>query len=187
MKEIKIKCPTCGKILRLADNPNINNAVFTCPVCKEKHVVGNCQRIVGAPIQNIADEETQYFFPSRSISGDETQIAESLKQQSGMGEFVDDYGRTYKLHLGVSTIGRKASSSVAAIQITTEDRYMSRNHAVIEVKNAGGKIIHILRHGAGKNSSYINGTIMQAKDQFVLNNGDRLTFGKTELTFKCPL
>lgn len=184
MNEIKIKCPKCGKILRLADNPNINNAVFTCPVCKEKNKVGVCQRIVDAPVQNISSEETQYFFPSSAPSGDETQIAGSSVQQPGIGYFIDNNGRTYKLHLGVSTIGRKASTSYALVQIYTEDRYMSRNHAIIEVKNAGGQIIHILRHGAGKNSSYINGTIMQGSDQFILNDGDRLTFGKTELTFK---
>ena len=43
MNEIKIKCPTCGKVLRLQDAPNINAAFFTCPVCEEKHVVGKCQ------------------------------------------------------------------------------------------------------------------------------------------------
>lgn len=42
MNEIKIKCPTCGKVLRLQDAPNINAASFTCPVCEEKHVVGKC-------------------------------------------------------------------------------------------------------------------------------------------------
>ena len=46
MNEIKIKCPTCGKVLRLKDVPNINAAFFTCPVCKEKHIVGKCQRYV---------------------------------------------------------------------------------------------------------------------------------------------
>ena len=30
MSEIKIKCPTCGKVLRLQDAPNIDAAFFTC-------------------------------------------------------------------------------------------------------------------------------------------------------------
>lgn len=182
--EIKIKCPKCGKILRLADNPNINNAVFTCPVCKEKNKVGICQRITDAPVQNIANEETQYFFQSSAPSTEETQVAGSTMMRPEAGTLVDSYGRTYKLSLGVSTIGRHASSSIAAVQIRTEDRTMSRNHAIIEVKSVGGKTIHLLRHGAGKNSSYVNGTIMQAGDQFVLNDGDRMKFGMTELTFK---
>lgn len=52
---IRIKCPTCGKILRLNNVPNINAATFTCPVCKEKHVVGQCQRYV--PTQTSECEE----------------------------------------------------------------------------------------------------------------------------------
>lgn len=46
MNEIKIKCPTCGKVLCLQEAPNIDAAFFTCPVCKEKHIVGKCQRYV---------------------------------------------------------------------------------------------------------------------------------------------
>ena len=59
MNEIKIKCPTCGKVLRLKDVPNINAAFFTCPVCKEKHIVGKCQRYVEQPkpIASSGDEK----------------------------------------------------------------------------------------------------------------------------------
>lgn len=73
MNEIKIKCPTCGKVLRLKDVPNINAAFFTCPVCKEKHIVGKCQRYVEQP-KPIAS------------SGDETQYGGGFVQQSGGDE-----------------------------------------------------------------------------------------------------
>lgn len=183
--EIKIKCPHCGKILRLTDNPNINKAVFTCPVCKEKNKVGNCQRIVDAPIQNIASEETQYSFHSFSAAGgDETQFIGAQSKQPNVGVLVDNGGKTYKLTFGVSTIGRKATTSIALVQIDTDDRTMSRNHAIIEVKAAGEQVIHILRNSANKNPSYINGTLIEGCDQFVLNNGDRIKMGMTELTFK---
>ena len=73
MNEIKIKCPTCGKVLRLKDVPNINAAFFTCPVCKETHIVGKCQRYVEQP-KPIAS------------SGDETQYGGGFVQQSGGDE-----------------------------------------------------------------------------------------------------
>lgn len=61
MNEIKIKCPTCGKVLRLQDAPNINAASFTCPVCEEKHVVGKCQRYVEQPKPMASSgDETRY-------------------------------------------------------------------------------------------------------------------------------
>lgn len=188
MSEIKIKCPKCGKILRLLDSPTINNATFTCPVCKEKHKVGECLRIVDAPKQNIASEETQYgFTPSASASGDETQIVGASQSQSKLGTLADNSGRAYPLAMGINTIGRKATTSTASVQINVEDRYMSRSHAIIEVKNAGGQTLHILRNGANKNPSYLNGTLVEANDQLILNNGDRIKLGMTELTFRGPL
>ena len=101
-----------------------------------------------------------------------------------VGVLVDNMGSTYALRLGINTIGRSAASSTATIQIATNDRTMSRSHAVIEVSNAGGKTIHILRNGANKNPSYMNGVLIGQQDQLVLNNGDRIKMGSTELTFK---
>lgn len=203
MSEIKIKCPTCGKVLRLADAPNINQASFTCPVCKDKHVVGKCQRVMNTP----TSEETQYdSHQSTGYScGEETQIGGCSQRSEetqiggysqrgdetrigfapkGAGCLVDSFGRSYPLRQGVNTIGRKAQTSTATIQIQTDDHYMSRNHAIIEVRHGGGKTICLLKNWDNKNSSYLNGTLVAAGDQLVLNNGDRMRFGKTELTFK---
>ena len=198
MSEIKIKCPTCGKVLRLQDAPNINAASFTCPVCKEKHVVGKCQRYVeqpkpaassgdetqygGGSAQQQGGDETRIGSQPQYGSGDETRIGSALRP--AVGVLVDNMGRTYQLRSGINTIGRKASSSAASVQIATEDRTMSRSHAIIEVSNAGGKQIHILRNGANKNPSYLNGSLIGQQDQLILNNGDRIKMGNTELTFK---
>lgn len=198
MSEIKIKCPTCGKILRLQDSPTIKTASFTCPVCKEKHVVGNCQRFVEQPKPQLPDGDETQYGPSTSClrSGDETQYAESRCSTSSEetqiqsapllneGALVDNLGRSYKLRLGINTIGRKASTSSATVQIATTDRTMSRSHAVIEVRNAGGQMVHILKNGANKNPSYHKGSLVGASDQMILNNGDKVKFGSTELTFK---
>ncbi len=185
MSEIKIKCPTCGKVLRLQDAPNINAATFTCPVCKEKHVVGQCQRFVEQPKPaNLSSEETQYGPTGSSTGGgDETRIG-GYSSGIKIGALADNMGRTYQLCMGINTVGRQASSSTATVQIVTNDRTMSRSHAIIEVRNAGGKTVHILRNGTNKNPSYLNGTVIGLQDQLVLNNGDRILMGSTELTFK---
>lgn len=197
MNEIKIKCPTCGKVLRLQDAPNINAASFTCPVCEEKHVVGKCQRYVEQPKPMVSSgDETRYGGASVQQGGDETRIG-SQPQCGGsdetrigsasspaVGVLVDNLGRTYQLRSGINTIGRKAASSPASVQIATDDRTMSRSHAVIEVSHAGGKTIHILRNGANKNPSFLNGSLIGQHDQLILNNGDRIKMGNTEMTFK---
>lgn len=184
MSEIKIKCPTCGKVLRLQDAPNIDAAFFTCPVCKEKHIVGKCQRYVEQPSPIApSGDETQYVGASAQQSGgDETRIGSSPIASVGM--LIDNKGATYQLCIGINTIGRKAVSSSASVQIATDDRTMSRSHAIIEVRNAGGQTLHILRNGANKNPSYLNGSVIGQKDQLILNNGDRIKMGNTELTFK---
>lgn len=197
MNEIKIKCPTCGKVLRLQNAPNINAASFTCPVCEEKHVVGKCQRYVEQPKPMASSgDETRYGGASAQQGDDETRIG-SQPQCGGsdetrigsasspaVGVLVDNLGRTYQLRSGINTIGRKAASSPASVQIATDDRTMSRSHAVIEVSHAGGKTIHILRNGANKNPSFLNGSLIGQHDQLILNNGDRIKMGNTEMTFK---
>ena len=186
MNEIKIKCPTCGKVLRLQDAPNINAASFTCPVCEEKHVVGKCQRYVEQPKPMVSSgDETRYGGASARQGGDETRIG-SQPQCGGsdetrigsasspaVGVLMDNMGRTYQLRLGINTIGRKAASSPASVQIATDDRTMSRSHAVIDVSHAGGKT-----------PSFLNGSLIGQQDQLILNNGDRIKMGNTEMTFK---
>lgn len=181
MSEIKIKCPTCGKVLRLAECPNINALLFTCPVCHDRHMVGNCQRYVQPPAFTTA-EETRYGGMDHQCVGEETQVG-SL-QEIKVGTLVDQTGRTYQLVLGLNTIGRQAPSSTATVQIVTADRTMSRRHAVIDVRNAGGQILHIFKNDANKNPSYVNDTLVECSDQMVLNDGNRLKLGGTILTFK---
>ena len=197
MNEIKIKCPTCGKVLRLQDAPNINAASFTCPVCEEKHVVGKCQRYVEQPKPMVSSgDEARDGGASPQQGGDETRIGPQPQcggsdetrigsaSSPAVGVLVDNLGRTYQLRSGINTIGRKAASSPASVQIATDDRTMSRSHAVIEVSHAGGKTIHILRNGANKNPSFLNGSLIGQHDQLILNNGDRIKMGNTEMTFK---
>lgn len=186
MSEIKIKCPSCGKILRIPYRPNIDKAVITCPVCKEKHIVGNCERYNPQPVNRTSAEETQYGDVRNTSSGDETLIGDSdgtrigTQQPVGVGKLVDGNGEEYLLRQGVNTIGRKASTSNATLQINTADRYMSRSHAIISV-NAG---IHIIRNHENKNPSYVNGIMIVGNDQVVLNDGDNVKLGNTVLTFR---
>lgn len=198
MSEITIKCPTCGKILRLHDSPTINTASFTCPVCKEKHIVRNCQRVVKSqPKQSAISEETQYGYSQPTRNSEETQYGPALSHMGGgeetqiasapvqIGNLIDnDNGTRYQLQLGANIVGRKAATSPATIQIVDNSGYMSRNHASIEVRNAGGKLLHIFKNTKNQNSSYINDVLVQNGDQLILNDGDRLKLGEKKLTFK---
>ena len=103
---------------------------------------------------------------------------------SATGKLVDNYGRSYSLAMGINTIGRGDSSSSASVQILTEDLYMSRNHAVIDVINTGREISHVLKFGENRQISiYHNGVPLNVGSNARLSNGDRIRLGHTELTF----
>lgn len=202
MSEIKIKCPTCGKVLRLPETPNINAASFTCPVCHERHVVGQCQRYVPAPPPPTATEvdKTRYDDASPTTEqpgGDKTRHSGSPAgptldvpntigpaAQPTVGMLVDANGASYQLTQGFNGIGRKANNSAATVKIATTDRTMSRCHAIIEVQSAGGHLLHILKNWENKNPTFLNDMQLAPGDQLILNPGDRLKMGNTILTFK---
>ena len=194
MSEISIKCPTCGKILRIKETPTINTAKFICPVCKEKHIVGNCQRIQKNRPKDI--EATQYGTSQSTTSGsaEDTQYEPNgsgavegtrvANAPVNVGYLVDSAGRRYQLSKGVNTIGRKAMASNATVQIDDPNGYMSRNHASIEVRERGNQLLYIMKNTLNKNPSYVNGNLVNEGDQLILNHGDRLKLGFNELTFK---
>lgn len=192
MNTIKIKCPTCGKVLIVQDAPGINNKSFICPVCKEKHILGKC-RIAEKP--RVTGEETEYTFNNQkpstsevtqymSTTGAVAEKAPETNVQVKTCSLVDAGGKRYQLSSGINTIGRKASSSCATIQIEVDDCYMSRNHAVIDVRNVAGQIISIFKNGKNKNASMLNGNIVGETDQLILNAGDKIKLGETILTYE---
>lgn len=102
----------------------------------------------------------------------------SPESLSATGKLVDNYGRAYSLTMGINTIGHGDSSSSASVQISTEDRYMSRNHAVIDVINTGREISHVLKFGENRQISiYHNGIPLNVGANARLSNGDRIRLG----------
>ena len=94
-------------------------------------------------------------------------------------------GITYDLELGDNTIGRKAQTSKASLQIDTTDRYMSRQHARISVRRLpDGGLKSVLRNDQNKNDTLIDGQAIENGDEIRLTNGTRITMGHTTLTYK---
>lgn len=226
MADMRIKCPTCGKVLKIACSEGENKS-FVCPVCMQRHKVSECQKAdplprrphvnpAGprgdvAPAAPRSGGETQYGFgggvpmgggdetqfgpaPRPALGGDETQIGglggfagrghDETQVFARPGYLVDSLGNRYDLKEGNNIVGRRAMSSRATIQIEDPTGYMSRSHASIEVRIQGGSLLHILSNTINKNPSFVNGTKVEQGDQLILNDGDRLKFASTELTFK---
>ena len=62
--------------------------------------------------------------------------------------------------------------------------FMSREHAVVNVRRLpnGGLKVDVTNH-KNKNSTKINGILLQDGDAIVLHDGDTIELGKTKLTF----
>lgn len=74
------------------------------------------------------------------------------------------------------TIGRSEDNN-----FVLPDRWISRNHAMLQFMENGE--FYMIDLGS-RNGSFVNGR--RVSIPVILNNGDRLTFGQTELEFYCP-
>lgn len=74
------------------------------------------------------------------------------------------------------TIGRNEDNN-----LVIPDRWISRNHALLQYMENGEFFLIDL---GSRNGSFINGRRVSVP--VTLRNGDRLTFGQTELDFYCP-
>lgn len=202
---IKIKCPFCGAVLKVKQQPGLDKASITCPVCKNKSsftaskaaldgatsatmVDGDKTQLPGAPYNFGMDaEKTLYTAGNKShFNNEETTTAKPIN--ISIGALVEKSGKRWPLHPGVNTIGRKLQSDPQQVDVPISDytgaRRMSRNHAKIEViRLANGSAKHILYNWQNKNSTFVGGDPLEADDRIVLNNGTVLKFANVDVKF----
>ena len=169
MEKIKIKCPFCGKILIVADNPANAGKRLRCPACKEMSDFEDFKRVVE---QKVSDE-TEVNLGSRTIS-DGFSLTDKLT------------GKSYKLHQGRNLIGRMTYKGTpkADVPICTEDMGFSREHLNIEVVRGCDGIFHCYASNASnKNDTFINGELLSGDDKIGLESGDQIKSSTTTLIF----
>ena len=170
---IRIKCPSCCAVLSAKKMVGLETKIIPCPICKKSSHFSVYQK-PNTPLLSIMED-------------DKTNIGcETIIRDKGLiiGKLVVQYGRQdYPLKLGVNTIGRKAVSSVATVQIVTEDKTMSRQHAIIEVNKTAKGYTHRLRNHQNKNATYVNSQLIGDGDVVVLSGGVQIKMGDTLLLF----
>ena len=172
MGRMKIVCPNCRSLLTIEETPGIADKMLSCPICRFR--------------AKVAVYQQQVFGHNKSNDDDDdepTQVNFGMMDRT-IGSLF--YGtEEYSLHKGQNTIGRRAKTGRAEVQIS-DDRYMSRQHAVITIKEGGSGLEHYLQPTNPKNPIKVNGKPLQNADVVVLQWGDKLTFGHTELIFERP-
>lgn len=174
MGKINITCPNCRSVLSIEDAPGISDKMLSCPVCRFRAKVSVYQQ--------------ESLGGSRYGDDEPTQVNFGMMDRTIGSLFLGD--KEFSLHKGTNTIGRKALTGHAEVQLCDKngevDRYMSRQHAVITIKDGGSGLEHHLQPTNPKNPIKVNGKLLQNADIVILQWGDRLTFGHTDLVFERP-
>ena len=193
----RVKCPNCGVVLEVKNTKNETLKLINCPQCKVPlRVAFQSQQPLDAetvlptkkPVQPTANDyddgktllgghRSDDTILGRGRNREETQV----QQQA----FLDFGGQQFALKMGVNTVGRKANTSQASLQLPAIDPYMSRSHAQIKLSMlANGKLKAVISNDRNKNVTTINGVELRFDEAIVLSNGDCIVMGKTTVVFQ---
>jgi hypothetical protein len=167
---INIKCPSCGVVLKVTNSKNEPVKRFACPKCAKPILV---------PFYKLRPEDGETQMDGKG-EAQSTQLASSELQQSCN---LTCGGKEYELAIGSYSIGRQAVTSTADIQIDTDDLYMSREHAMMNVRRlADGGIKVDISNLKNKNTTLVNDYMLQPGDAIVVHDGDTIKMGNTIVT-----
>lgn len=175
-KIIKIKCPHCGVVLSVKDEPGLNEKSTTCPVCEKRSQIKDFKRVV-----TQQEEKTHYpgMDAPTQYATDQTQIKQNPTKNNTLGKLkVLPNGPSFQLRPGRCIVGRRHEEGAHAdFEIITNCKRMSRQHLVIEVKKeAGTGFVHYISlYGQKANATFVGENKLEVGDCLVLNDGDTIT------------
>ena len=185
MQTIRVICPRCRAVLDVKNSQNETVKQITCLSCKTV-----LQVKFQSPKQPAADSgKTQLGSAGGdTVLGGSASGSTELHTPSQKGSVTAKLscgGKIYPLQDGPNIVGRQATTSKATVQIETADRYMSRQHCIITVSTLpDGSKKAVLSNYQNKNSTTVNGQLINTGDEIRLADGNSITMGHTTVTFK---
>ena len=198
MQTNRIICPRCRAVLDVKNSQNETVKQITCPSCKTP------LQVKFQPQQEPLEAKTFYATPKQPAAdsgktqlgsaGGDTVLGGSVSgstelhtpsQKGSVTAKLSCGGKIYPLQDGRNIVGRQATTSEATVQIETVDRYMSRQHCIINVSTlSDGSKKAVLSNYQNKNSTTIDGQLIGKGDEIRLTDGNSITMGHTTVTFK---
>jgi hypothetical protein len=108
-------------------------------------------------------------------------VSKKASPRALMGWLVALNGEQEGLDFRIVT-GRNLIGKGAKADIVVKDAYLSERHALLEVRENGGKREHLLSDLGSKHGTFLNGKAVTKPCQ--LRDRDLLRLGHTELTFR---
>lgn len=170
---VKVVCPQCHTILSFKDIPDIGSKLIVCPKCQFRATVDVYR---SGKAGKGGSGESGDTLPPEFISKNALLIGRLRLVSSD---------KMFDLKEGENVIGRIATSGDADIKLSN-DEYMSRRHVRIDVVKKRMGFEHRLVEINSKNPILLNGTSIPRNEILVLNFGDKLVLGKTEVVFEKP-
>lgn len=179
MEEKKVRCPGCGAVLEVRNSRSEAVKRITCPNC------GMALQVTFPA--NLLPEAPTYYPPNEApnvpVSKGDVPVGVA---KTGERPALLYEGQRYSLHNGRNVVGRRAASSQATVQIPTDDRYMSRQHVVVEIgKTPRGHVKALLTNCNNKNATHVNGLPVENEDEVALQNEYEIRMGDTTVTYVC--
>lgn len=180
---MQIICPMCGAPNGIAEAPSKPDKAFvTCRACKERTPYLRWRQ-AGAPVP--PKPKPVQTEPITEYGGGLGVKREAVRDQVAFLKMLAPVAKRYELKPGKNVIGRYSPASSADIQIDTADnKRMSREHAVIEVKEVSGKYMYKFSLCKARiNRTVVGGQEIAYGDSLYLKPGDILELPDAALVF----
>ena len=182
---IKIKCPGCGSILKIQNQPDLDKKYVPCPTCKLKSRFADCQRIAD---EDDADKTQVNHNQTGGKKEEDTILNQDIVASAGRLINTQN-GDVHHLRLGKNTIGRCISNPLPSVSIPIVESQthnsMSREHAIIVVTRLeSGSYRCFLSNWKAKNGTWVDGMPLAEGDSVVLNHGQTIRMGKVLLRYE---
>lgn len=211
MEKKTVRCPNCNTNLAVRNPKNEASKVITCPKCGKKlRVKFNPQPIDDALPPNGGGNETimpnmnkpqpspgpapvapPVPTPGPAAMANDTPAAPSPAgpptpppvPEKGIALVCNDV--TYPLKPGRNHVGRQSKTKQVEVPLKISDLTVSRDNSIIDVfQRADGSYQALISNSNNQNTTYINGEPIRGEDRYVLNNGDKIVMGQTQIEFR---
>ena len=175
MQEMPVKCPRCNKRFNLkARNLSaMESRPFRCPVCGYM-----------APFGNLMHSRNRGPMPPQMPSTPMHPREDKTRIAVNPGEVrltVKSTGRSIPVGQGSHILGRDSADSMANLKIAP-DRYISRQHAKLDVLKVEGSMVCRITPMRATNDIFVNNRRVRAEETELLKNGDQILLGMTTIT-----